>query len=891
MSITPGRKTVVTFDRPYFCAKEDAHFQELIGLKIQPDGAASVGGVEYYPSVGWRISTYQRIQSYRHERSTTDATTLTPANSNVTVAGILSEVQMQRWNSDLTGVPQGLQRTSGDTHLQKSVTAGASWNQSLTTDATGFSQPGADDSVPMDRVLVALETHKPDQQISFVLWPMPAVGLNSVQRIVRIYFTSIPGKKANELAGDGSYSLTLWGDGHAELDERLSNGSWVFRRKMRWCPQSAVAGNSHSVTISSDATQDSDKKWTGTKLLFEFGSASTVIDTAVDFLKSSLYGPHWQVYDIPKSGVMPAPTLQPIRIDVRRDLKSVFQVQLSKYFASAQIITVGFSLPNYVIDVSKPVAVQIIGSIPTGTSVDIELFGKDGSVRTSAGVTADSIAGKEETFTPIAGDRFYYARLTLHANTDGSKSPTFNVLRFIRDVVRGSHTPATTIPLTVTAIAHTGQDSDPSHETARIQCEDRTDALSELRTRGGQPVAIDVYYDNEDPTLYSRIFSGYILRAKGHRKGYKKGGRGSTTQYPAVKWTSYDLRCAGEWLQLSRAKAPRRIDLTQDAALVESAVVGGYLASYIVITLLRFAGVPDEMIDVPTSSVRYFFDGALPTVIEPFTELAPFLIYMVRDYMGGYLVFDANAGDNGMWRVKIPPRPNNSGVYANLASFVTGPNWTSGGFDSAFYKSYGSTTGPHDQVIQAYPMWKDTYDEEMIPPECNIIYCSGVIIEAFQNGAIGAGISFNRGMQVAYNWVSANFGQDGTDHPLPDANSPDYVGYPISRFVGGTDLVGEQAINFTLRRTYDLCCHAKKKASFVAPLALVTDVLDTKQTRPRPLMFGDPVLVDGEQFYIWSANIDYSGARGGDQFQQCAYEAFRVPAATLDYKSVLGRTD
>jgi len=60
-------------------------------------------------------------------------------------------------------------------------------------------------------------------------------------------------------------------------------------------------------------------------------------------------------------------------------------------------------------------------------------------------------------------------------------------------------------------------------------------------------------------------------------------------------------------------------------------------------------------------------------------------------------------------------------------------------------------------------------------------------------------------------------------------------------------------------------------------------------------MFGDPVIVDGEQFFIASANADYEGVKGGDRFQHCAYEVFSAPALS-DYSegmtpNVLGRTD
>jgi len=202
MSTTPNRTTVVTLDRPITFQKEPPFLTELRELEIQPAGDDTlINGVELIPGAGWRLQSYQRVQSFKHERSTADSFALTPANGNATVASGLLEINIQRANTDLTGVSLGPQRVNGDKYLQKSVGASGSFNSTLSSDASAFPGPsGSDDSVPMDRVFLGGDPHTPDQTITFTLWPFPATGLHAYQRIGRVYFSSIPGTRQNESA-------------------------------------------------------------------------------------------------------------------------------------------------------------------------------------------------------------------------------------------------------------------------------------------------------------------------------------------------------------------------------------------------------------------------------------------------------------------------------------------------------------------------------------------------------------------------------------------------------------------------------------------------------------------------------------------------------------------
>jgi hypothetical protein len=178
--------------------------------------------------------------------------------------------------------------------------------------------------------------------------------------------------------------------------------------------------------------------------------------------------------------------------------------------------------------------------------------------------------------------------------------------------------------------------------------------------------------------------------------------------------------------------------------------------------------------------------------------------------------------------------------------------------------------------------------EEPVPPECNILYVTGV---GSPGGSLSKSGSDNSVAlsQWTYNPKSAWLFDD---QPVPpDPESPDYLGYALPLYYSDGGLNTPHAVNFTLRRIYDMAAHGQLRKTFEAPLVLVQDQSDPLAARLRPLMFGDGILFNGEQYIVDSCNADYSGRSGGDRIQAAAYEIFQVPALQDYSLPTLGRTD
>jgi hypothetical protein len=889
MSVTPGRKTVVTIDAPTHSTVEPRYYLEVEDEMISAGGPDFADHVELIPTIGWRLASYQRVASEKHEKSVADASAITPSNGNATVATGLLEVSVQRANTELTGVALGSQRAAGDKHLQKNVAAGATFAAEL-ADGAAFTKPdSANDTVPLDRVLVSKEIHEPYQTITVTLYPMPANGLKTVQRIIRIYFSGIPGSTATDTAakkGVGAYSLALSGDGTAELYERLKDNTWRFRKLFQWAAPSDVAGKAHTITIASDATKEGGK-WVGSKIMFEFGSVGNALEAAVRGITSFATGPRWQYYHVPQFDKSIAPTLQPIRADVRRDVRAIFQFHVARYFPSGTLKSGNFGLAHPPTG-DEPIRLEYYGDIPEGTSVDCALYDADGTALVlDDSPTVATLTSGARSFLPVTRHRFFYAVFTLHASADGKKTPTVHRMRVIRHATLKAYTPEPVVPIRVTGLSFTGAGPDPMTESGLIAIEDLEGSLTSLRTRGKQPVRVEVRYDPADPTKVSRLFQGYAVTTRGKRKGSARtedvgGSFMRPRQFPSANWREFTVRCAGEWAKLARMQAPALIAFNNDPALAKPTP---YKVTDVVRRLLWDAGYPEEMVDVPDMPIRFFSDGKTSLLVEQYTELGPLIVQLVRDYLGGYLIFDQNVGDFGAWRVKLAPRP----PYRNLAEFVTDRTWTAPGLRQGMnLNAYDPTTDAGGQVVKRVPIRKGTLVEEPVPPECNILYVTGV---GSPGGSLSKSGSDNSVAlsQWTYNPKSAWLFDD---QPVPpDPESPDYLGYALPLYYSDGGLNTPHAVNFTLRRIYDMAAHGQLRKTFEAPLVLVQDQSDPLAARLRPLMFGDGILFNGEQYIVDSCNADYSGRSGGDRIQAAAYEIFQVPALQDYSLPTLGRTD
>lgn len=892
MATTPNRRTHVTIDSPQWAVNEPVVFFEYEGVELAGDDQALTENVAYQPGQGWALTTYNFVQSLTHETDVDDAGTLLPSNGKLYVAADgdsgFSEVPMQRWHSELSGIPQGVQRTSGDQYLQKVVAAGSSFNVELTADRASFPAPDdANDTVPLDRVAISTDDHTPNELITFS-FILPG-GMHR-GRLIRVYFTGIPGTTFTDYLsaqnGRGNYCLTLMGDGNSLLHERMSDGSWKQRTTIGWAKSSDLTKRClHSIRIHSDAKKDPNDptKWIGTRLRFRFEAldVSTIGRTlessaklAVNAARGADATGDWVEWKIPQYEKS-QPWASKIRIDVRRDIRAMFSIKKSAFHPSGTLRTRTIALPQtpgnvaYAEGNDMSLYFSWFGDIPTGSQIDVQVYDATTDVALgSAGAEAHYKTWGYQGFTLVPGITHYYAIITF-SSADGTVGPSITSGRFSRNALLSRTAITPSIPSKVLRVSITGQDADPSHETAGVVIDDALGECSVLKLRSGMPIRIDTEYNRLDSSLRSVLFQGYVAKAQKQRRAP------GDASHVVNDRSRYTLKCAGEWQRLTEARSPVTVSLLnvdKDTGSSDSDGVKGPKVTDVVRFLLSISGCPASRIDVPDINLRLIGDGQTSFMLEQYSPTLPIIIELVRDYLGGYLIFDANATNggsasdyDGCWRVRFAPRPDPILGYRNLISFSTGG---SGGVATAHYPDL---TGTYGQTIKQTFIRKGSLHSFVEPPEFNHLVVTGV-------GASNLGSTPNKHDAVAleqhwYNWKSATFlptqGDVGKP-PAEDPTHPDWLGRVVTAYICDTMLTTKEAVAFRLRRTADMAGHARKVVQFEAPVVLITDSSDSLQCRPRKPQFGDMVLIDGAQFVVQSCNIDYSKSKFSHAFYECA---------------------
>lgn len=915
MATTPGRTSQLVLDSEIYALQEPALRIDLALDEIAQLTASQFSQVNenivFIPGIGFRLLSYQQRAKIVHEQSTADGSVYNPANSNATVpTGIFSK-PAQRAYTELTGVPLGIQRVSGDLKMRKGVGAGNTFAIVLSGDQASYPSPDtANDIVPMDRVFLtsgANPNHDPTIQLWFGFSSiMPAT--KTIGTIATILFTSIPGQTQHDYingrTGTGGYGLKVDGDGNAYLFELLDNNTWVARHVFVWNATGSTSSIYVYATIVSDAKKLPDGSFTGTKISVNFSIQSgSLFDRVATVASYYINGPTYQNYLVPQFTVN-QPVLRPARVDIRRDVTAEFWVAKSLYFPSGTFATnvVGFNQPPQ--DDTNPLYIEWFEDIPSGSTVAVQLYeAQSNTALATQGSSASYTYGGFKGFKIIPGKRDYYGIFTV-TSSDGSVTSTINRVRFFRDRTTHQDSAVTpTIPSIVGSVSITGPDADPTHESLSAVLHDLTGELTTLNVRSGRPVRFNVFYDPTDLTKYSCLFQGYQMNASKRKRGAANRllmgmtSDGFANNLSYGQRSIYTLKCIGEWQRLMEAQASRTIygaDLDPNTLSVGPGKP--FKVTDFIKILLLDAGYNITQIDVPDMPIQFLVDNG-PYVVEMFTQLGPVIIDIVRHYLGGYLIWDPNATNGGgfddafgCWRVKIPPKNPPWNTLAQFWSSTDGFYATQGIHPvNQFSVEVGTGSWPDTpglgsfsgQMIKNTWMRKHSIESHVVKPEANIIYVTGVGGNPKAVTAIG-----NMQLtQVAINYKSAWFSPTqgtGGGPPAPDPNSPDYLGRVVAAYYSAPWLTTEGAVNLMTRRLYDMLCHGQKRIIFESPAVFVTDSQDPLQIRPRLLRFGDPVMVDGASFFVGSCNTDIAFEKGGTRFSHAAYEVFSVPGLTTN---------
>ena len=827
---TPHRKTTVTYDVP-----EAVNLRPPWGLTRRANqialaeqaGIGSSTNVALLPSGAWCLRPLQ----YGMEFMTEDLQGSIIDLLVVLAIGHIEHVNMQRIPA-LPGITIATDTTnSGNAFLSRRVPAGEDWSAELAGDAASYAKPVlSSEQVRMRRHISGQVTYPEEQGYCF-RFQLPAAIAHTHDAVASFYFG---GDTATTPAGHfgGAFCATFLGDGICELRERSGTSSaarqWRKVLQFRYCAVGKVSGQIHSVFFlphgqrmdlfaeSADVAK-SARLGHGPELVNK-----NLVNTVVYTTNKSVVG-----YDGKEAMTGPGT----VRLDGREDLRLTHQMTRLCFKQTGTLVDHVFTIP-FALPGGTPIRLRVNKHTPTGTNITAKLF--------DAGTRAE-IVGSSGSYPSVAGQANYYVEFTLTTvnNLEGNVYLQTPFLYSYEIYVAGMKADLAPTPVTGgTPISWsiTGPTSDPTLETAHLAVEDLKNELPLLRTRGRIHTRIETQYDAEDGGAKVVLFEGETARATALRKG--RSGR----VYPSPEWRRYDCPLVSMWARLKDQIYFGQLQMFVEDPEAPSA--SPVFTPPKITDIIRFClgelGLPEDMLDIPDLPLRAFMGGqdASEYTLNPTANLVDYLQTLIRDHLGHHLIWDANAGSRGMWRLR-PPTPKGA---APLWSFVGTPP---GG---------GPTVAVHPGAYPARTSYYRSFASYVRPPEANYIVVTtlGQMLPDKQGSVAHTAWCYN---PKSYNWDGAR---------TMDTNHPDYLGrfVPLVYFNTLLGAVNEEEMTkitqWVCRRLYEQTAHAQKWVRISAPLVLVDDASDAHLTAGRgrrPLRYYDPINIDGEPFFVQSVTM------------------------------------
>lgn len=868
MPVHDYRSTSVTFDdhipsvlQPYTAIEKQAEH-----LAITPQ--AEITNVHYVPGIGWRLQEYHARGWKTYELTSAQSGVLSA--SNWTKQADIEEFDSYRQSGFLGVSYAGGVQSSGSPVIQKRVGAGDSFAVKNTADQSAYPSPNtSEDPTDMDRWLTLNSNHEPSDAIA-VSFYVPANALTTFGPLITFYFCGPAGSNAS--VGNGQYALKFYGDGKAVLYE---NGSaWVRRHEFSYClGAEAVYGHVHKVLIYNNCTDVIG--YPGNTITFlpsnfplPEANGSFLIQSlaaqASDNIRLAAPRQYGLIYDVPRV-TEEAVTIAPLRIDVRRDVRAILQVNKAKYPASGTLYDDVITLPFYP-DTSEDLYVEVSGYIPSGSTLDVDLYDADtGTILGGEASYYSYEKGVAVSFTPNSKQRRYRVKITFTSTGDTTPTVT-NVRLFRNSVLEDPGLTPEVIPLAPTNLQRafpsdikiTGPRMEPTQEQAQITVQDLTGELTTISGKSGVPVKVETVYNSGGDKAV--LFQGYCQQATGF---WRKGGTGYGSGY-----SEYQLECVGEWARLQEALVPQRFSWYEIQEGREFKVTD-------IIRILLGTAYPSSYISIPDLDVRLLTTDQNAYVTEPGQSIGDVATKLAQDYLGAYLVFDPAAG--GKWRLL----EQKSAPYNYLVRFDT--EHPGAGKLAHYEPSYGTSTNG-SQTVQHTFIKRGTLYKWIERPEGNAVITVGSAGgDSNKSGGGAARVS-----QVAVNVDSYNFlNLSSAAAGYPDGTSIDYIGRFVPIFYVDSTLTNQDAVDWVTRRVFDMACHARTYLKFRAPLTLVTDANDSEQTQPRPLRFYDSVQVYEDGGWVDYLVVSCDPVYRKDVLQEADY--LLVRPSNLNTKAVLPR--
>jgi hypothetical protein len=834
VATTAYRHTRLELDGPQWVLYNGAWKLDRDADQITPAGldtpAFNLGSSNVFrlPGAGWILEP--TLLSQRNQLLTANAGQMYdgPAFANL-APGIEG---YYRWRQEnLSGVTyDGDLAEQAMPAYEKAIAAGSPFACNLVADQLAYPGPPAESLVPTTRLFSGRRTEPRNQAIQFSFFVPPVGEPGDV--LYRLLWGG-PADMLPTTKRGGEWGLTYRGDGTASLWARI-DGEWARQGTAQWSDGvSARGGWAHTYLQPHGKnrlfiyTQAGTGKGGGLRRLgserlpADFGSLSVTVHRHSALATGYGY----------RTGITGPGTF---RIDARADLAARFAIGATGYPTEGLLVDRPFSLP-FTVPADTLLRLKLRTLFPAGTGVDIQgaLYEAD----TGLALVPGDNAG--EYLIP-AGVKHFFGRFVLTGS--GTHTPVLTGVTYELDARLSSVRIEEAALLQAEFAAPTdvdllGSDQDVTHEGGHLEIHDLTDELVPLRTRDGVPIRIFTTVNEEGDE--SCIFEG---EASAIEETVHLAAPGNPS-YPF-----YSVELAGQWARVAeqRVIGNQPYGLNRDTGKPDR-------VTNIIRELFTDAGVPAEQMDIPDLPLEFWpseNEGAEIYILQSGTSYLDAIQNLARRYLDAWIAWAPNSGPYGQWKLRLNPADPASNI---LWDFVTeAPEVIGlGGLPVPAAQHVADTYGEATTFIRSLRRKRKR-------PEYNSVY-------VFNSPDMQGKIS-------AYEHNPRSFSRDA-ETPTADPGHIDYIGREVPESFYDPTIETQQQANWIARRLLDLGGFGRILYEFEAPLVFVTDPNDADQVRPRKLMIGDPVAIDGKVGVLRPCSAAYRD----DVLQLAEYQVAMLP--------------
>lgn len=884
--ITPERVIEAQFDIEDYALSRAAWSVVRLYGQVAPAAArdkavdsASATNLHHWASGCWTLRPKQ-LRPWQAQEKTLNVLVWSAAPY---AAATGSQRPMYR-NFSETGASPGSDNAANgnDKFFQKTVQAGTSWASGVLSAPTELAdllgllanppavlgEAQAKGTQPLDLIQVPTNNAPPNQAIS-LRWLVPGFGNLGYQYLGTLGF--------------GQYHLSICGDGMAELWELAKKKgaeakTWQKRCSFRYCRPELVAGYAHTLIIFPHVGLQNEKfvAFASAQMDAPGTAAAGLLSSpssgrGAGSLTSGEYLWRWDEVltnseDVteetyPGDSAHISTIGGPVRLVERRDLRGLWQVAPVEWESAGLLTDLSASQPE-----------------PTSGPISAVYYNQERATGGgSSTLTGKLLDATDDTLWSGTGDapNPIRAQFEFEASPDRYETPVLWGYRLFRPGVYTLMEPG---PFTT---SYDSQDKlrirqggrEAASEGADFTVDDLADDFPRLRLRGELPLRIVTSFQPPagGDAVVVKLFRGYAIqpyRTKLGRseKGYGMGNVGAPRPYPSPEWSRYQITAVGMWHRLTAEATTMKTALSLRDFFRDPDDAQGrpWKVTAAISYLLQSAGFPTSMISLPSLDVRLnpgIGGEQSDLVIDQSIGVGEVIVRLARMYLGRTLIFDANAGTYGKWKLVGAPTSTTS-----LMDFVTTPATPTG--SSATYQL---PLHPGGFPAATVPVLSKP-ETHIVPPEANHLWVCNKV-DVF-NGPGGLRLDNN-----VHNYLSYKVPGSTVD---PDPDSPHYLG--TERLVvvadqalwagagastGGYD-ASQRIIDYILLRLFRHVCMARTVMTFSAVLQPIWDAAESKWRLPR---FYDVCTFNGQEgWYVRHCSPDISF----DHMQQATFQIERL---------------